>query len=134
MDDKDQRRLFCAALHLTNLIEDMKNKKVGEPGRACEKCKYQKECFENNYSIWENIGILTELTGVKFSAIKKDVPVSFIDVVNSNKKCRVEHELVENDIYEKEYHELKEVIGVMTAWYSTEELKRVIREGKWYLE
>ncbi|OOM81640.1 hypothetical protein CLPUN_10290 [Clostridium puniceum] len=84
---------------------------------------------------WSNgeKALLSEVTiAAKFIKIPK--PVSFMDVVNSDKKCRIEHELVDNEIYEKEYHDFREVIRVMTTWYSTKELKQVIREGKWYLE
>lgn len=71
LEDKDQKRLFCAAWHLKNFIENIKDEIVGEFSGACEKCKYQEECLKNeNNDIWENIGILTELTGVRFNALR----------------------------------------------------------------
>uniref|UniRef100_UPI000A911BFE hypothetical protein n=1 Tax=Clostridium sp. ATCC 25772 TaxID=1676991 RepID=UPI000A911BFE len=79
-------------------------------------------------------------------------PVTFEEVLNSNKKCRVEHELIDsglddeitsNDnvtledyqtLKEGNYMELHNLISVLPWILSNEEFKQVIKEGKWYLE
>lgn len=61
LSDTDQRGLFCAAWHLTNLIEDFKEDKIADFAKPCETCKYQKECNFDAYSYFET---LTKLTGV----------------------------------------------------------------------
>lgn len=66
--------------------------------------------------------------------IKVETPVSFNDVLNSDKKCRIEHDLIDNDEYSKNYHELDNLMNVMSKWYTSEELKTVIKEGRWFLE
>jgi len=74
-------------------------------------------------------------------------PVSFIEVVNSDKKCRVEHELVQKglngnvmDIYWAESFKRGEFIpfnflmNIISYYLGWSELRTVIQEGKWYLE
>lgn len=76
-------------------------------------------------------------------------PVSFMEVVNSDKKCRVEHELVSKGFKENEdvmmlgwaksfergefipFNFLMHIIAFYLGW---SELRIVILEGKWYLE
>jgi len=78
--------------------------------------------------------------------------VTFEEVLNSNKKCRVEHELIDsglddeitsNDnvtledyqtLKEGNYMELHNLISVLPWILSNEEFKQVLKEGKWYLE
>jgi hypothetical protein len=72
------------------------------------------------------------IMNLKFKKVQS--PVSFMDVINSTKKCRIEHELVNNDEYSQNYHELYDLMYVMSEWYTSDELKTVIKEGKWYLE
>lgn len=84
---------------------------------------------------WSNgeKALLSEITiAAKFRKIPQ--AVRFMDVVDSDKKCRVEHELVDNVKYEKEYHDFHEVMRNMLTWYNNDELKTVIKDGKWYLE
>lgn len=79
-------------------------------------------------------------------------PVTFEEVLNSDKKCRVEHELIDsglddeitsNDnvtledyqtLKEGNYMELHNLISVLPWILSNEEFKQVLKEGKWYLE
>ncbi len=69
LDEKEQRNLFCAAWHLTNLVEDAKEDLPANLGTPCATCKYQKECYENdNFDMYAHFDTLTKLTGVKFSA------------------------------------------------------------------
>ncbi|OOM72899.1 hypothetical protein CLPUN_46020 [Clostridium puniceum] len=61
LNEEEQKNLFCAAWHLTNLIEDFKEDKIGNLATPCETCKYQKECDFDAYSYFQT---LTKLTGV----------------------------------------------------------------------
>lgn len=71
LNEVEQQNLFCAAWHLTNLIEDMKEEILGDFGTPCETCKYQNECYEkDNFDGWSHFNTLTKLTGVKFSPWK----------------------------------------------------------------
>lgn len=71
LSEKEQRNLFCAAWHLTNLIEDAKEDLPADLGTPCETCKYLKECYENdNLDMYAHLDVLTKLTGVKFNAFK----------------------------------------------------------------
>lgn len=65
LDEKEQKDLFCVAWHLTNFIEDCKEKKVASFTTPCETCKCQKECLENdNFDAYSHFEVLTRLTGV----------------------------------------------------------------------
>lgn len=67
LTEKDQRDLFCMAWHLTNLIEDCKEKKIASFSTPCETCKYQKGCWENeHFDFYGHAETLTKITGVKF--------------------------------------------------------------------
>ncbi len=71
LNEKEQKDLFCAAWHLTNFIEDLKEEKVSNFSTPCETCKYQKECFEDdNYDAYSHFQILTKLTGVVVTPLK----------------------------------------------------------------
>jgi len=71
LGEKEQKDLFCAAWHLTNFIEDMKEKKVASFATPCETCKYQKQCWKNDhFDAYSHFETLTKLTGVKFSPLK----------------------------------------------------------------
>lgn len=80
-------------------------------------------------------------------------PVSFMDVVNSNKKCKVEYGLVTTMLISKditfdkyfidesfsamqrdEYIYFDRVVLVLSKYLGAEFLRKVIKEGKWYLE
>lgn len=65
LDEKEQKDLFCAAWHLTNLIEDCKEGINANFTTSCETCKYQKECLENDhFDFYTHAQTLTKLTGV----------------------------------------------------------------------
>lgn len=63
-------------------------------------------------------------------------PVTFDEVVKSDKLCRVEHELIKDNPYfgKHKYRKLNEVMAILSAWFGDENLKTIIRKGKWYLE
>ena len=82
-------------------------------------------------------------------------PVSFMDIVDSNKKCKVEHELItdllnsditlkefDNDELEykwfmeyknKGYLQINLLMDIVMGFLNAREYKIVIKEGKWYL-
>ncbi len=85
------------------------------------------------------------LINAKFIPIQQ--LVSFMEVVNSNKKCRVEHKYVEEiravtdlqDFYINEFRNndcipLNYLMHILCYHTSQEDLKEIIKEGKWYLE
>ncbi|WP_346884350.1 hypothetical protein [Clostridium sp. UBA4395] len=79
-------------------------------------------------------------------------PVTFNEVLNSGRKCRVEHELMDaltedecctsealiksinKDICEGKYLLFGSLFLVLSWRFATYEVKRIIKEGKWYLE
>lgn len=63
--------------------------------------------------------------------VKVEKSVNFIDILNSDKRCRVEHELLNSS---KRYFKLNEIFKEILPYYSENELKKIIKEGLWYLE
>ena len=70
-------------------------------------------------------------------------PVSFMDCVNSDKLVRVEHELTNNlhsvlfyykEFKNGEYIPFGHLMFYLSSDLNGEELRTVIKEGKWYLE
>jgi hypothetical protein len=73
--------------------------------------------------------------------VKVETPVSFMEVINYDSKCRVEHELIdkimndeENNFNFNEYMEIDEVLFQMTNKYGASETREILSNGKWYLE
>lgn len=66
--------------------------------------------------------------------IKVEQPVSFMDVVNSNKKCRVEHDFLKDSVWYNDYKEFEDMLYDLGKCYASVDIKKVILEGKWYLE
>lgn len=67
--------------------------------------------------------------------------VIFDEVLKNNKKCRVEHELINKCNFIggeleglKEFNELDCIMCILSCRLDSESLKTIIREGKWYLE
>lgn len=104
--------------------------------------------------VWNNgedIQMKEEFVTAKF--IKVQLSVSFNDVINSSKRCRVEHKNVniilenKNITFDKdmiaenframqkdEYIDFDKVMLVLSRYLGSRLLKQVITEGKWYLE
>lgn len=57
-------------------------------------------------------------------------PVTLDEVLKSDKNCKVEHEFG----YFSEYHDLKTIFEMLVENYDNVEIKKIIKEGKWYLE
>jgi len=79
--------------------------------------------------------------------IKIQQPVSFMDVVDSDKKCRVDHEFIEsikknnqaetvyNSEFKKgEYLPLNYLMCILGGNSTENNIKEIIKKGKWYLE
>lgn len=66
-----------------------------------------------------------------FSKIEK--PVSFTEVLNSDKRCRVEHELLKGDYY-KEYKNFTFLLRSLIETYVPEHVKSILKNGRWFLE
>ncbi|MGL4358590.1 MAG: hypothetical protein ACRCSY_07835 [Cetobacterium sp.] len=109
-------------------------------------CNYKIGIFKNGISIDLDS---TEIMTLDFEFIQQ--PVTFKEVLNSDKKCRVEHELIKRLFRVCESTEeviTKNVFGLIDgkwlylhdllialSWkLDNKELKNVIKEGKWYLE
>lgn len=97
----------------------------------------------------------TPIIGYSFSSlykkfIKKQQPVTFQDILNSDNKCRVEHKLIEIpdeitcedeliisdfiSLQHREYLPLHSLLGVLPWILDNKDFKKVIKEGEWYLE
>ncbi|WP_236894911.1 MULTISPECIES: hypothetical protein [Clostridium] len=71
LNEEEIKNLFCAAWHLTNLIEDCKEAKIASFITPCETCKYQVECNKNgNFDAYGHFETLTKLTGVICTPLK----------------------------------------------------------------
>ncbi len=84
-------------------------------------------------------------SNIKFIPIQK--PVSFMEVVNSNKRCKVEHEYVKEirrlsdlcfvyklEFKKGEYMPLNYLMYALGYHCSQEDIQEIIKNGIWYLE
>lgn len=72
LNEVEQRNLFCAAWHFTNLIEDHKEDRKGDMAQPCITCKYVKECYKDGgCNPYEKFEIVTKLTGVIITPLDK---------------------------------------------------------------
>lgn len=103
------------------------------------------EDYKNNKTLnwnsekygYSQVRITDGVVNLKFVQIHKFV--TFDEVLKSDKRCRVEHELVNkinNDEYGyfDKYRTFDICIWNLTQELNSEKLKKVITEGKWYLE
>ena len=87
---------------------------------------------------YNQVTVTDDVVHLKFVQIQK--LVTFDEVVNSDKRCRVEHELVDKITGDDEYSffdsytTFDNYIFNLAQELNSEELKKVITEGKWYLE
>jgi hypothetical protein len=96
--------------------------------------------------VWDDrkfVEITKDLIDATFIPIQQ--PVNFMEVVNSDKKCRVEHEAITDFLKDKkpnEYwylqddrcHHLTEILHVLCYVFCPSLFNRVIKEAKWYIE
>lgn len=124
------------------------------------------KCNNENYEIYEAFGGLAlrkesticdqldfdiyNFMTLNFEFIQQ--PVTFEEVLNSDKKCRVEHEylkqnwfklIITDNIMAKTYLEdvcnykymyLKNILYALSYKLDSENFNKVIKEAKWYLE
>jgi hypothetical protein len=82
---------------------------------------------------------------MKFIKINK--PITFNGVLNSNKKCRVEHEIIDKILDETSqdaslawrlrktnYTSLANIMESLGHYCSGEGIRDIIKEGRWHLE
>lgn len=97
---------------------------------------------ENNkkYLEWvdnEPLKVFEFLMDTTFIPIQQ--PVSFMEVVKSDKKCKVEHKLMNCHFDEysfnlKGYKFFSNVMETLGDVHTSRELRKIILEGKWYIE
>jgi hypothetical protein len=61
-------------------------------------------------------------------------PVTFEEVLNSDKKFRVEHYKTNVLPIFKDFIEIDSFLFYISQYFVSEDIKKVIKEGKWYLE
>lgn len=109
--------------------------------------------YKNRVIEWEDNEplIFNDVTQTyKWELVKR--AVTFEEVLNSGRKCRVEHELMDaltedecctsealiksinKDICEGKYLLFGSLFLVLSWRFVTDEVKKIIKEGKWYLE
>ncbi|UVX34182.1 MAG: hypothetical protein [Bacteriophage sp.] len=110
-------------------------------------CNYKIGIFKNGISIDLDS---TEIMTLDFEFIQQ--PVTFEEVLNSDKKCRIEHEEL-NKVIEKtnelndsstneflisfkkgEYLNFNNLLELFIWILSDSKIRKIIKEGKWYLE
>ena len=92
-------------------------------------CNYKIGIFANGISIDLDS---TEIMTLDFEFIQQ--PVSFEDVLNSDKKCRVEHELTAGHSTFEAFMDLDVLLLYIGDYFETEDCKQIFKEAKWYLE
>jgi hypothetical protein len=86
--------------------------------------------------VWDNrafikIDITNYIADATFVPIPKSV--SFMEIVNSDKRCKVEHEKYITR-YDLEYCALDGLLYFLCSEYDDKSIKEIIKEGKWYTE
>ncbi|WP_035790238.1 hypothetical protein [Clostridium beijerinckii] len=92
-------------------------------------------CWDGD--ICQQVNVTTATSNMTLTPIQQ--PVNFMEVVNSDKKCKVEHKLMicHFDEYEfdlKVYRFLSDIMQTLGHIHTSMELRKIIKEGKWYVE
>ena len=63
-------------------------------------------------------------------------PVTFIDVLRSNKKVMIKHQDIDGELsYMSEtYNEIDDVIYNISNYFTAEGVREILLYGKWYIE
>lgn len=109
--------------------------------------------YNGGYITWEQgclLAIMEDTQEYEWELIQE--PVTFEEVLNSDKKCKVEHKLIDlnlldeihsddnttlNDfenLRDEEFMNFHNLLSVLPWILNNKEFKTVIKEGKWYLE
>ena len=111
-------------------------------------CNHKIGIFSNGISIDLDS---TEIMTLDFEFIQQ--PVTFEEVLNSDKKCRVEHEMLKKDfsdyysmindnalikrikdVLNDKYMSINDIFYVFGYIFTGDTLKKIFKEAKWYLE
>ncbi|EQB4340928.1 hypothetical protein ACYJ2U_001647 [Clostridium botulinum] len=85
------------------------------------------------YEFGEETSNVDLKTNESWEIIEK--PVDFKVVLNTDKKVKVKHYLVENDPFFTKYHTLKKILhNGFSRDYSDGFMRKVIAEGEWYID
>ena len=66
---------------------------------------------------------------IKYKLIQK--PVTFEEVLNSNKNCRIEHKLL---VKTNNHQPLAEIMKSLATYCRDDILRKILKEGEWFLE
>lgn len=63
-------------------------------------------------------------------------PVTFIDVLRSNKKVMIKHQDIDGELsYMSEtYNEIDDVMYNISNYFTAEGVREILLNGKWYIE
>lgn len=127
-----------------NIIQAMEMP-VGTEFEVCFKDGFQfeegnkvviEECEDGNRLAWKacrcDVTCGSNLIAATFIPIQKSV--SFMEVVESEKECRVEHKLTVNYRLYNEFNSFQDVMYILSVDFKSEQLREIITEGKWYIE
>lgn len=73
-----------------------------------------------------------EIMNLDFEFIQQ--PVTFEDVLNSDKECRIEHKLTAEYSNLEGFMYLDILLSFISHYFEDEECKKIFKEAKWYLE
>lgn len=123
--------------------EVIANIKVGETYKCTKDIYYINKISRNDAGFKFNNGKSIEgcATNNAQRFVKEYNPVSFMDVVKSDKRCKVEYyrldDLIEEDSsfqWLKSYQNLDDIIYTLSKEFNTIAFKEFLINGKWYLE
>jgi hypothetical protein len=69
--------------------------------------------------------------------IKVETPVSFKDVLNSNKKCRIEHSKINKAwlrLWLDEYQPVNAILYQLVKEFNSDDFSDIVEEGEWHIE
>lgn len=120
------------------VIRDIKEGEVWESKNRTIRVKYGDIKIENKIGFETKTNVFDE--NVKYEL--KRQPVTFEEVLNSDKMCKVEHNMFnleelmaeEMVISESNYFDVDEILYAITNNFCTNDTKRILKECKWYLE
>jgi hypothetical protein len=91
----------------------------------------------------EEVTITEKMSQATFIKVEKLLkPVSFMEVVNSDRRCKVDYYRI-NELIEEEdsgfewltqYQNLDNIMNTLSREFNTIAFKEIIAKGKWYLE
>jgi hypothetical protein len=87
--------------------------------------------YDNKFLRWKDGGTILMTSDNLFAVfIPIQQPVSFMDVVGSDKRCSVEFD----NCMPTRYESFRDIILILIDSYGESGLKKAIKLGKWYIE